>query len=38
MVYVTGDLHGEWARFRARGIRRLKRNDTLLVCGDFGFL
>ena len=38
MVYVTGDLHGEWARFRARGMRRLRRGDTLLVCGDFGFL
>ena len=38
MVYVTGDMHGEWARFRARGMRQLRRNDTLLICGDFGFL
>ena len=38
MVFVTGDLHGEWARFRARGMRQLHRGDTLLVCGDFGFL
>ena len=38
MVYVTGDLHGEWSRFRTRGMRRLRRGDTLLVCGDFGFI
>lgn len=38
MVYVTGDLHGEWERFRARAMHRLRRGDTLLVCGDFGFL
>jgi hypothetical protein len=38
MVFVTGDLHGEWERFRARGMRQLHRGDTLLVCGDFGFL
>ncbi len=38
MVYVTGDLHGEYARFSAPAVRRLKKDDTLIVCGDFGFL
>ena len=38
MVYVTGDLHGEYARFSDPTFRRLKKGDTLIVCGDFGFL
>lgn len=38
MVYVTGDLHGEFERFQKSAISRLKKGDTLLVCGDFGFL
>ena len=38
MVYVTGDMHGEWDRFRAKELRRLREGDTLLICGDFGFL
>lgn len=38
MVYVTGDMHGEWARFKSKEMRRLKAGDTLLVCGDFGFI
>lgn len=38
MVYITGDLHGDYARFSAPAVRRLRRGDTLIVCGDFGFL
>lgn len=38
MVYVTGDLHGDAARLRAPELRKLKKGDTLLVCGDFGFI
>lgn len=38
MVYITGNLHGELDRFDAPEFRRLKKGDTLLVCGDFGFL
>lgn len=38
MVYVTGDMHGEWDRFKSKEMRKLRRGDTLLVCGDFGFL
>ena len=26
------------ARFSAPAVRRLKKGDTLIVCGDFGFL
>ena len=38
MLYVTGDLHGDLARFRDKPIKQLKRGDFLLCCGDFGFL
>lgn len=38
MVYITGDLHGEKARFSDPAMRVLRKGDTLIVCGDFGFL
>lgn len=38
MIYVTGDLHGDIDRFKSKAFRKLKKNDTLIVCGDFGFL
>lgn len=38
MIYVTGDIHGDITRFKNRKIRRLKKGDTLVVCGDFGFV
>ena len=38
MIYVTGDMHGDFTRFRQADMRKLKKGDTLLVCGDFGFL
>lgn len=38
MIYVTGDLHGDPARLSDKALRRLKKGDTLLVCGDFGFV
>ena len=38
MIYVTGDLHGDLTRFKKSKIKRLKKNDTLIVCGDFGFI
>jgi hypothetical protein len=31
-------MHGDAARFQAPALRKLKKGDTLLVCGDFGFL
>lgn len=42
MVYVTGDTHGEEARFivywDAPMERVLTNEDKLIVCGDFGYL
>lgn len=38
MIYVTGDTHGELSCFENAAVRKLKKNDTLIVCGDFGFL
>lgn len=38
MIYVTGDLHGDLGKFQAPALRRLGRDDVLIVCGDFGFV
>ena len=38
MVYVTGDMHGDYSRFNNPALRQLKKEDILIVCGDFGFL
>lgn len=38
MIYVTGDMHGVLSRFDDPRLRSLKSSDTLIVCGDFGFL
>lgn len=38
MVYVTGDTHGDLDRFKDSQIKKLRRGDTLIICGDFGFL
>ena len=38
MVYVTGDTHGDLSRFSSPDFRRLRKGDTLIVLGDFGFL
>lgn len=38
MIYVTGDTHGDLERFHSKAIRRLKKQDTLIVLGDFGFV
>ncbi|MFI3140990.1 MAG: metallophosphoesterase [Clostridia bacterium] len=38
MIYVTGDIHGLMSRFDEPAIRKLKKGDTLIICGDFGFL
>ncbi|MEM1484997.1 metallophosphoesterase family protein [Oscillospiraceae bacterium PP1C4] len=38
MIYVTGDIHADMDRFKSKAIKRLKKNDTLIVCGDFGFV
>ena len=38
MIYVTGDTHGDASRFDDPRLKNLKQGDTLIVCGDFGFL
>lgn len=38
MVYVTGDMHGDETRLYDAQWRKLKKGDTLIICGDFGFL
>ena len=38
MIYVTGNIHGERAVFEGPAYQKLKEGDTLIVCGDFGFL
>ncbi len=36
-LYVTGDTHGEYGRFKEFD-KILKNNDYLLITGDFGFV
>lgn len=41
MIYITGDTHGEQARFSPFGMPReesFRANDTVIVCGDFGYI
>ena len=38
MIYVTGDTHGNIDRFKQFKKLFPKYNDTVLVCGDFGFV
>lgn len=38
LIYVTGDMHGDYSRFKTPDMKHLRAGDTLLVCGDFGFL
>jgi len=36
IIYITGDTHGDLARFKK--CKMLKKGDFLLICGDFGFI
>lgn len=41
MIYVTGDTHGEEARFLYMDSaieRTLTKDDKLIICGDFGYI
>ena len=38
MVYITGDTHGDMNRFGGSVAKKLGRGDTLIICGDFGFI
>ena len=38
MIFVTADTHGELERFEDKQLKKLKKDDTLVVLGDFGFV
>lgn len=38
MVYITGDTHGDYERFSDPYLKKLEEGDTLIICGDFGFI
>lgn len=38
MIYITGDTHGDIEIFSERRLGQLKKGDTLIVTGDFGFI
>lgn len=38
MIFITGDVHGDFDRFRNPALRKLKKQDALIICGDFGFI
>ncbi len=38
MIYATGDMHGDYRIFSQKSFKNLKEGDTLIVCGDFGFI
>lgn len=38
MVYITGDMHGDENRLFDKEWHKLKSGDTVIVCGDFGYL
>lgn len=38
MIYVTGDIHGDKKRFKEIKKAKIKKGDTLIICGDFGFV
>ncbi len=38
MVYITGDTHGDISFFKDPQLKKLTEDDTLIICGDFGFI
>jgi hypothetical protein len=38
MIYITGDTHGERGRLSRGRLRGLRKQDVLIICGDFGFI
>ena len=38
MLYFTGDTHGEQERLSRSALKKLSAGDTLIVCGDFGYI
>ena len=38
MVYITGDTQGDISFFNNPALKKLTEDDTLIICGDFGFI
>lgn len=38
MILITGDIHGDMSRFSDRRLHRLKKGDSLIICGDLGLI
>ena len=38
MILITGDVHGDFSRFKDRCLKKLRKSDALIVCGDFGMI
>lgn len=38
MILITGDTHGDMTRFTKKQVKSLRKNDSLIICGDFGFI
>lgn len=38
MLYCTGDIHGDKLRFNDKNLKKLRRGDSLIICGDFGLI
>lgn len=38
MILITGDVHGDFSRFKDRRLKKLRKSDALIVCGDFGMI
>ncbi|HOP11980.1 MAG TPA: hypothetical protein PK629_10860 [Oscillospiraceae bacterium] len=37
MIFATGDMHGDYKKLKT-SCKHLKKGDTLLIAGDFGFV
>lgn len=38
MILITGDIHGDFSRFKDKRLRKLRKSDALIICGDFGMI
>ena len=38
MIFVTGDTHGDLHRFDNPVVKKMRKEDMLIICGDFGFI
>jgi predicted phosphodiesterase len=42
MIYITGDMHGDFRRFTEHNRKRfpfeMTKQDSVIICGDFGLL